>query len=54
MCEKRFVWNPDNCKCKCDNSCDIKEYLDYKNFKYRDKLLEKLVEECSKNIDITY
>ena len=27
------------------------EYLDYKNLKCRKKLVDKLVEECSENID---
>ena len=30
---------------------DIGEYLDYKNCKCRNKLVDKLVEECIKNID---
>ena len=28
-------------------SCDVGEYLDYKNCKCRNKLVDKLVEECS-------
>ena len=35
----------------CDKLCDIGEYLDYKNCKRRKKLLHKLVEESSENID---
>ena len=27
------------------------EYLDYKNWKYRKRLIDKLVEECNENID---
>ena len=50
MCDKRFIWNPSNCECKCDKSCDIEEYLDYKNCKCRKKIIDKLTEECSKNI----
>ena len=23
MCDKGFIWNPSNCECKCDKSCDI-------------------------------
>ena len=30
--------------------CDIREYLDFKNSKYRKKLVDKLVEEFSENI----
>ena len=31
--------------------CDIGEYLDYSNCKCRKKLFEKLIEECTENID---
>ena len=31
MCDKGFIWNPGNSECECDKSCDIGEYLDYKN-----------------------
>ena len=51
MCDKGFIWNPSNCECQCDKSCDIGEYLDYKNCKCRNKLVDKLVEECIENID---
>ena len=36
-CDKRFVWNPSNCECECDKLCDIGEYLDYENCKFRKK-----------------
>ena len=51
MCGKRFTWNPSDCECECDKSCDIGEYLDYKNYMCRKKIIDKLVEECSENID---
>ena len=51
MCDKEFNWNPSNCECECDKSCDIGEYLDYKNCKCRKKIIDKLIEECSENID---
>ena len=50
-CDKRFIWNPSNCECDCDQLCDAAEYLDYKNSKCRKRLTDKLVEECSENID---
>ena len=53
ICDKGFIWNPRNCKYKCDKSCDLGEYLDYKNCKCRKKLVHILVEECSENIDET-
>ena len=45
MCDEGFIWNPSNCDCECDKSCDIGQYLNYK------KIMDKLVEECSENID---
>ena len=51
MCDKGFIWNPNNCECEYDKSCDVGEYLDYKNCKCRKRIIYKLVEECSENID---
>ena len=51
MCDKGFIWNPSNFECECDKSCDVGEYLDYKNCKCRNNLVDKLVEECGENID---
>ena len=51
MCDKGFIWNPSNCEWECDKSCDIGEYLDYKNCKCRKKIIDKLVEEYCENID---
>ena len=53
ICNKGFIWNPSNCECECDKSCDIGKYLDYSNCKCRKKLVEKLVEECIKDIEET-
>ena len=50
MCMKGFIWNPSNCECECDKSCDIGEYLDYRNCKCRKRIIDKLVEERSENI----
>ena len=50
-CDKGFIWNSSICEYECDKSCDIKEYLDYENCKYRKKLVDKLVEECTENVD---
>ena len=45
------IWNPSNCEEEWDKSCDVGEYLDYADCKCRKRLIDKLVEECSKNID---
>ena len=50
MCDKGFIWNPSDCECECDKSCDIGEYLDYKNCKCRKRIIDKLVGECGENI----
>ena len=49
--DKGFIWNPSNCECECDKSCDIGEYLDYKNCKCGKTIIDKSFEECSKNIN---
>ena len=56
ICDKGFIWNPSNCECECDKSCDVDEYLDFKNCKCRNKLVDRLVErsstvECIENTD---
>ena len=35
----------------CDKSCDVGGYLGYENCKCRKKLVDKLVDECTENID---
>ena len=49
--DKEYAWNPSNCECECNKSCDISEYLDYENCKCRERLVDKLVDECDENID---
>ena len=51
VCDKGFIRNPSNCECECDKSCDVGEYLDYKNCKCRQKLANKLVEECTETVE---
>ena len=53
VCDKRFVWNPSNCECECYKSCDFSECLDFKNYKCKKKLVHKLAEECTENIEET-
>ena len=48
VCDKGYAWNPSNCKCECDKSCDVGEYLDYKNCKCRKRLVDKLTENVIK------
>ena len=51
VCTERFIWNPSNWECEFDKSCDVGEFLDYKNCKCRKELADKLVKECTENID---
>ena len=50
-CDKGFIWSSSNCECRCDKSCDIGEYLDYENCECRKNLVDKLVEECTEDIE---
>ena len=43
VCDKGYEWNPSNCECECDKSCNIGEYL----------VIDPFVVECTKNIDET-
>ena len=45
------IWNPSNCECECDKSCDIGEYLDYQNCTCKKRLVDKLVDECHETIN---
>ena len=53
ICHKGYIWNPSNCKYQCDKSCNIGEYLDYENCKFRKILVDKLIEECNEIIEET-
>ena len=48
-----FIWNPSNWECECDKSCGVGEYLDYSNCKCKKKLVDKLIKECTENIEET-
>ena len=50
VCDKGFIWNPSNCECECDKSCDVGEYLDYENCKWK-KIVDILVEECTETVE---
>ena len=53
VCDKGFIWNPSNCECECYKSCDFSEYLNYKNCKCKKRLVNKLAEERTENIEQT-
>ena len=41
ICDSGFIWNPSNPDCECDKSCDIGQYLVYKNCKCRKRLIDQ-------------
>ena len=51
VCDKRFIWNPSNCECECDKSCDVGEYLDHKNCDCKKKVVAPLIEECTETAE---
>ena len=51
VCDRGCIWNPSNCECECDKSCDVGEYLDYKNCKCRKRLVDKLAEEFNEIVE---
>ena len=51
ICEKGFIQNPSNCQQECDKSCGTGEYLDNEKCNCRKKLVDKLVEKCTENVE---
>ena len=51
ICNKGFIWNLSHCEWECDKSCDVGKYLDYENSKCIKRLFDKLLAECTENID---
>ena len=49
--DNRFMCDPSYWECECNKSCNTGKYLHYKNCKRRNKLVDKLVEKCSENIN---
>ena len=49
--DKGSIWGPSNCEYECDKPCDVGGYFDYEKCKCRKKLVDKLVDECTENID---
>ena len=41
------MWNPSTCECQCDKWCKLGEYLDHKNCVCKNKLVGRLVSECT-------
>ena len=43
--------SPSNCQCECDKLYGAGLYLDYKNCKCRKDLIDKLFQECNKEVN---
>ena len=48
-----IAWNPSNCECECDKSCNVGEYLNYSDCKSRKKLADKLIDKWIETIEET-
>ena len=46
------MWNPSTRSCQCDRYCETGQYLDYKNCVCRKKIIDDLIEQCTRIIDI--
>ena len=52
-CAKRYTWNPSTCECQCDTWCKPGQYLDHKNCVCKNKLVGRLISECTSVINET-
>ena len=47
------MWNPSTCECQCDKWCKQGQYLDHKNCVSKNKLIGRVIEECTSVINET-
>ena len=52
-CDKGYTWNPSTCACKCDMWCKTGQYLDHKNCICKNKLIGRVIAECTSIINET-
>ena len=52
-CAKGYMWNPSTCECQCDMWCKAGQYLDHKNCVCKNKLVGRLISECTSVINET-
>ena len=52
-CTKGYKWNPCTYECQCDTWCKPGQYLDHKNCICKNKLVCRLIEECTSVINET-
>ena len=46
-CTKGYTWNPSTCECQCDMLCKPGQYLVHKNCVCKNKLIGRVIEECT-------
>ena len=46
-CTKGYMWNPSTCACECDMWCKSGQYLDHKNCVCKNKLVGRVIAECT-------
>ena len=52
-CTKRYTWNLSTCECQCDKWCKPGQYLDHKNCVCKNKVVGRLISECTSIINET-
>ena len=52
-CNKGYMWNPSTWECQCDKRCKQGQYLDHKNCVCKNKLIGRVIEECTSVINET-
>ena len=52
-CDKGYTWNSSTCECQCDKWCKLGQYLDHKNCVCKNKLVGRLIGECTSIINET-
>ena len=52
-CAKGYMWNPSTCECQCDKCGKQGQYLDHKNCVCKNKLIGRVIQECTSVINET-
>ena len=52
-CTKGYMWNPSACECQCDMWRKSGQYLDHKNCVCKNKLIGRVIGECTNDINET-
>ena len=52
-CTKGYTWNPSTCECQCDTWCKPGQYVDHKKCICKNKLIGRVIEECTSVINET-